>query len=303
MICKTFNNYFKSLLTMVFLSSISIVYAQDMPDKSDAGNGNTEITDDVVELSPIEQEIETEITTRATITIEGDKEAIARAQKIGWPIPKTKKSQKEIKKDINNIARRYASKRYPASKYKKFKSDAAKKYRLFEIGEQVEFVIRHGQGINTRVKGKLLEKDRSMVKIGSRYISRLDISSKDQAHFFKDVSDKKRQEYVARKSKLYNSERQTFQQDFAKKIEPKLYNKYGYLFDAVSNQYLSQSTIFEKSVRLAIEDEKERIRDEVTREIYTKAGYVNENGNWIKKKKTKAKKSSKKKKGIFGLFK
>ncbi len=133
------------------------------------------------------------------------KQDIAAALGMKWPVTKPPKSKEEIAAEIDKQIDALAAQQFPDERRKEFEKEAADKYRMYKIGEEVSFPIRGGLGPNAVVKGRFIELTQMRVRVGTRTILRDDIAPEVQAHFWEDVNEEFRTRYIRVQNAQYDA--------------------------------------------------------------------------------------------------
>jgi hypothetical protein len=148
----------------------------------------------------------------------------------------------------------------------KFRADAQKEaeelYRLRKDGEEIAFSTRNSEAPNAAVSGKLRGVTGDRVKIGMRWVLRIDIPDEVQAIIWQDAHQKAVREYCKRREQALQADLKFARLDAEKKIYPDIFRQNGYvpdIFNAASNRdkvvdehWISAKELYDKIKRIGI---------------------------------------------------
>jgi hypothetical protein len=141
------------------------------------------------------------------------KQDIAAKLKFKWPVVPPPKTKEEIEAEVEKQLDELAATQFPEARRKDFEKEAAAKYRMCEVGEEVSIPIRGGMGPNTLVKGRLQEKTKQRIRTGSRYVLRADMDQETQAKFWEDVNSEFRKNYIRVQNTQYDAKISAFKDE------------------------------------------------------------------------------------------
>jgi hypothetical protein len=137
------------------------------------------------------------------------------AAKLGfkWPVLAPPKKKEEVEADVEKQLEEIVATQFPEARRKEFEKDAATKYRMCKVGDDVSFSIRGGKGPNAAIKGHLQEQTKQRIKTSGRYVLRSDMDPETQALFWEDVNDEFRKNYIRVQNTQYDAKITAFKDE------------------------------------------------------------------------------------------
>ncbi|OGV67470.1 MAG: hypothetical protein A3K18_29125 [Lentisphaerae bacterium RIFOXYA12_64_32] len=239
-----------------------------------------------------EEQIKTRVEAEANRQV--TKQALAEKMNLGWPVDPPSKTSAQIKEELTHRINGDVDARYPKSDIDRYKKDAAEKYKLFQPGDEVEFVIRGGVGPNTNVKGKLREVQAGAILINnpSRRIARTDIEEETLARFYADLSEK----YIERDLRVKMIHRNNNIEGTTKELQlkyyPQAYREAGYVprrkefAKSIKPEYwVAKSDVLDHFYEKEKAAKIDEITGQIRQDVFTEAGWIfNEKlGEWTPK--------------------
>lgn len=221
------------------------------------------------------------------------RQALAGRLKMGWPVKEPADTLEDIVARVDAGIDGDVADRFPEDKREEFETEAAEKYRIYEKGDEIEFIIRGGRGANTFVEGQLLETTDGRVRVGERWIPKRDMSEETCANFWPEESEKYQKRHIRIRNIRYDAKIDSFRSDLRKERLPKAFQKGGYIprpkrsaRSPKPEDWISRRDLLEAYYKYARKQYEGTIRKRITEEVYVANGYVlvREKGEWMPKR-------------------
>lgn len=261
-----------------------------------------------------------ELQAAAEILLEQRVEALVTerlvAEELGlkWPVEKPSKSREDIIATVSEGIAKRVDETYPQSLTASFGGEAEKRYRLYKVGDRVQFVIRGGRGMHTRVRGRLRHVTKRRVHVDERWIVRSDMDEEDLARFDPELSAIMKEKYVRVQTLRWLFKREDLKLEFEQQLIPKALREAGYVLSAAPSaqdadlaetggkedaeareegteraesidpeDWVSAEEVFGKQFQAALEKKRRELRKEVQEEVFTEHDYVyvTAEGVWV----------------------
>lgn len=202
--------WLSALMLMVLL--FSRVAAQDAAPAPAAGGGDEFEEEWKQERKEILKEVELEVKKQLDVLV--TKEKVVKEQLVkwkldppwAWPIQKSPKTVAQVEADLLKVLDAEAAKKFPIKKHvERVAQEIEQKFKMYGVGDHVQFVIRGGRGTNANVEGAVQKITAERVRVGLRWIHRNDIPEDYQALFYEEVNAKLRKEYEEREQRVYDA--------------------------------------------------------------------------------------------------
>ncbi|MBR0457616.1 MAG: hypothetical protein IJJ26_00115 [Victivallales bacterium] len=120
-----------------------------------------------------------------------------------WPLLKPKRSLAAVREDLEKRMEAQYRKENREPTVKELTEAGREKYKMYQVGDIVKFKIRDGKGVNTIVEGRLTSVSFDFLRIGQRFVNRVDMDNETLALFYKDINDQMVDEYVKHEQRVY----------------------------------------------------------------------------------------------------
>jgi len=112
--------------------------------------------------------------------------------------------------------------------------EAERHYKMFKIGDQVNFLIRGGVGPGSAVAGMLVDVTEERVRVGSRLINRVDLDDDAQARIYPDVNERVKKNYVIMHSAREQAIRANRLDEIRHEVYPPIFATAGFIPDVTT---------------------------------------------------------------------
>lgn len=142
-----------------------------------------------------------------------------------WPTPAPKQTPEKLKSNLEARLEKEFRKAYPEKSVNELTEEGQKKYVMVKVVDgqpkpEVSFKLRGGKGVNTRVGGKLHQVTAERLRVGSRWINRMDLDDETSAMFYEDVNERFVKEYVQLEQRKYSAALENFKADWVMYLLP-----------------------------------------------------------------------------------
>lgn len=164
------------------------------------------------ERKEILKEIDLEVKKQLDVLV--TKEKVVKEQLVkwkldpawAWPIQKGPKTVAQVEEDLLKVLEAEATKKFPIKQHQqRVAAEIEQKFRMFKVGDLVNFTVRGGRGTNTSIDGTVQKITAERIRIGQRWIHRDDIPEEYQALFYEEVNAKLRKEHEEREQRVYDA--------------------------------------------------------------------------------------------------
>ncbi len=209
---------------------------------------------------------------------------------IRIPLKDPAKTPEQLVAEVDKKVAAVADRKYPKSELARFRREAEGKYRVFDKGEKVSFVIRGGVGPNTTVQGMLRDVTSLRIRVGNRWIPRMDMDETTLARYDEEISKKYIERFVRAQTNRYNIRKEDYAKDQRQELLPQTFRRGGYIPKRNARDRLNPENWI--SVKQALENQcaskqkslAVKLKPQVEQEVYTAHGYVMQDGQWMPKK-------------------
>jgi len=224
------------------------------------------------------------------------KQDIAAKLGLKWPVRTPPKTKDEIEAEVEKQLDELAAKQFPDARRKEFEKEAAAKYRMYEVGEEVTFSIRGGMGPNATVKGRLYEKTKQRIKASNRYVLRTDMDPETQSHFWEDVNEDFRKRYIRVQNTQYDAKISAFKDEQRQTRLPEALRAAHYIRDPKKPKslkladWVAESDVLEFFYKKQTQDYEAEVKPKITEQVFVSNGYelvedsINNTKEWMPKK-------------------
>lgn len=220
------------------------------------------------------------------------------ATKLGLrsPVRKPPKSKDEVAAEVEKQLDELAAKQFPDARRKEFEKEAADKYRMYEVGEEVSFSIRGGMGPNALVKGRLYEKTKQRIKAGSRFVLRTDMDAETQSHFWEDVNEDFRKRHIRVQNTQYDAKISAFKEEQRETKLPEALRAAHYIRDPKKpkslklSDWVAEADVLDFFYKKQSEAYEAEVKPKITEQVFVSNGYelvedtINGTKEWMPKK-------------------
>ena len=201
-----------------------------------------------------------------------------------WPINAPKQTLQEIVDAKSADITRRVDVEMPDSARDNYPIEAQKKYKMSQIGDEVDMVLRSGFGTNTEVKGRFTAITAERIQIGKRYVTRRDLDPDTEACFYKEKNAEKIDEYVRRENELYSARKENRREELRHQELPPEFHKNGYVPDpnkdganiktAKDEFWMSRRDLHTRVFNTLTQQAKEKLTAIETTKRFTERGYI-----------------------------
>jgi len=236
--------------------------------------------------------------------------AVAEELGLKWPLKEPTKTKEEVIAELSASVAERVDETYPESATRSFVLEAEGKYRLHRAGDKVEFVIRGGKGMHTRVRGRLRHVTKRRVHVDDRWIIRSDMEEEDLAKFDPELSAIMKEKHIRVQTLRWLFEREDLQLELEHEQIPQALIEAGYIPKArpVSAQievdeaeeaeeqempdasidpedWVSAIDVFDARYQAAKKRKRRELRPDVEAELFAAHDYVYvaEDDEWVPK--------------------
>jgi len=220
------------------------------------------------------------------------------AAKLGlkWPVLPPTKKKEEVEADVEKQLEEIVATQFPEARRKEFEKEAAAKFRMPKVGDEVAFAIRGGRGPNATIKGHLLEQTKQRIKVSSRYVLRSDMEPETQALFWEDVNDEFRKNYIRVQNTQYDAKITAFKDEQRETKLPEALRAAHYVHvqnkqlhevlrvalnvpDPVKGankklaEWFAEADVLELFYKKQVETVEAKARPEITEQVFASNGY------------------------------
>jgi len=227
---------------------------------------------------------------QARVTVEVNRrvnpEELALKYNLGWPVEPPTMTVDELRQHIDRLVELAVEKMHPIAGLAEIEAEARKKFVVFKRGDQVEFTIRGGVGMNTLVTGTLRDIGEERIRVGNRWVLRSDMAEKDLPFFYQDAAEQAIASFITSQSLLFNRRREAYAQDIRSRFTEKLFKDHGYVF--FRRNWTAKTDLFETIVRSYRQKAQQEVQQPIEEMIFTQNGYIlrqepGQAGEWMPK--------------------
>ena len=203
---------------------------------------------------------------------------------LTFPPKKTTKSSSDIKKFAKTFTEEQVNQIYPKSKYDAVVTKAEIKYKMYKVGQIIQFkALRRGKLKD--VRGEYLGRSGNIIKVGNAKILLNDITLEDKVHFDSQIHTERKKAYINLYHGQMDDEKKKLYKKYYSTVLKTTYEKHGYIY--YKKKWRSGKSIIEYEVRKKKSKLKPKVFSEIEVAVKTKAGLVKIEGKWDKPDKKK----------------
>jgi hypothetical protein len=207
--------------------------------------------------------------------------AIAKALGMEYPVPRSPNGYAEIMAEVEEKVDDAVDLRFPASEVAGFQQEAEERYRMYEIGDRVSFVLRGGFGTNTSVEGVFRRINQNRIQIGSRWVPTSDMDDEDLARFSPELHEEMVAKYVESRKNHRELDIEKFREQLTLKLAYEHFTKNNYVYRG--DRWLSKRDYLDRIVEYQIEVKEPQIRERVEQRIFRQNEYTQYEDEWMPK--------------------
>jgi hypothetical protein len=213
---------------------------------------------------------------RARIDADIDREKIAERLGLDNPVQKVTRTSSQIDSEVEGKVHHHVEKYFTEELSKKYDAEAAEKFPLKRVNDEVEIIRKRGGTI----KGVLLKNYTTYIDVGGNRINRIDITAESLATFDKQGNDKVRQRHVRRQLQAERNRLTEISKEMRKKLAEKLYT--GSHYHRRNGKWIPATEFLDQAVSYYRKKLIKKFLPGIKAEVYTEFGYNLHRGSWVK---------------------
>jgi len=226
----------------------------------------------------LEQAVAQKVEALLPETLQIDEQAVAEHLEIGWPVPPPALSEANIDKAVAAKIERELAWRFPVSTVAEIRSRSAEIYKAYKVGDTVTLRLKVGQKRYGTVSGRITKVYPNHVRIGDRYIPKVDLLEEDLVRLDTTLCGEMRATYIRRHTDAFTEQREKFEREAAQTLSEILYPKAGYT--RVDGTWEAKDAVLQRELVKQKKARTAELSDRVEREVFEQAGFERRNGQW-----------------------
>ena len=289
-------SYLRVLLVLLFSLTLAAQESgQEKAEKSeDTSKENGQKAEEKTPTIPAEkrQLINMQVTQRLEKDLKRliDEEQIAKLYGLELPVPKPDKTIKEVEETIAERVEQQAYEKYPRTKVNEFTMEAREKYQTADIGEVITLRFKDDR---KPVEGHLRAINEYTVTVERQDFHFRELTEETLALFFEARTNKLRNEYIDRKLKEWNEQREEYREGIVEDVTKQVYREAGYR--KIGGRWISEKDFFEQKLAERREELRKRLQPKLQQAVYRQHGYTMHDGELM----TAAQADKRRKQGEF----
>lgn len=208
-----------------------------------------------------------------------DPAEVAAALGYTWPVPDPDNTIEQIRARVNGMVTARVNEEYPPDSAEKLRAEIVEKYKLFEIGSVVRFIVNDGQGVTPVAEGIYQGKDRrGRYKIGERTLHVDEFKQADLARIDPEVHERVVETEYRQRLFLVNENRRDFGTRIFAELYPRTLREEGYT--EIEGKWIAVSELVKNEAAERIDTLAKKIEPGKQQEIMSAAGYTLKDGEW-----------------------
>lgn len=208
---------------------------------------------------------------------------VAKSLGLSWPVPESKKTEKELLASIEKRVQEAVDRKYPLEEARqRYEKEAEKEYTMYEKGDKVSFVLRGGIGRGSAVVDEpFIEKTESRVHCGRRWVIREDMSRETQARFYKDVNKQMQERYVRVQMIQYKNKRERYADRVRRRLIFQEFPEANYIYNKRQKYWIAKKELLDKAVAHHRKQKRRKIKPKIEEQVFKANNYVLKDGQWM----------------------